>query len=99
MFEKKDYEGFEKLMKEQKTFANRILFARLIMNNKKHVNKEIEVTVDNFKVYKCRVFQYSMFEKELKEVWNKISKSEKWIDLLDYIEFDLVSTSGCNGGL
>jgi uncharacterized Fe-S cluster-containing protein len=99
MFEKKDYDEFIKLDKYQKTFANKVLLARLNIKNKNHVNKEIQVNVDTFKEYKCRVYQYSLFEKEIKEIWNKIKKSEKWIDILDYIEIDLISTSGCNGGI
>lgn len=99
MYEKKDNDGFIKLVKEQKTFANRILYARLDIKSKKHVNKEMEVYGDSFNEYKCRVYQYSLFDKEIKEIWNKIRKSEKWLDIVDYIELDLVSTSGCNGGL
>lgn len=99
MFEKKDYNEFIKLDIDQKTFANKVLVARLNIKNNNHVNKEIQINNDTFKEYKCRVFQYSLFNKEIKEIWNKISKSETWLDILDYIEIDLISSSGCNGGL
>ncbi len=98
MFLKIDKEEYERLKIHSQTVSGRHLNVRLIIVGK-HINKPISLSDNNsFVKFKNQTKEYSYFNQEIKAIYNQISNSSDFIDILDYCEFQEVISSGGNGG-